>query len=206
MAATVSYILEWWQTNMTDANENPNIVEFSLKDYADLEVKSFNSALEGVGIKPSASIVFGSAVNPTPESSSIKLNPSRWDVDLLEIVDTIAPLREKPHQFVTTDTGSRYGCIVPPTNTTAELQEADAMSINSPNRGLHIQIVEQSELLNGEIDPMLKKALATGVLIDGQITSDVRARLGKLGIQMPRKPDEVMWSSLRYSKSRGRLF
>lgn len=94
--------------------EAPKTVEFSLKNYASQEIPSFNQALQRVGINTRASIVFGSAVHPSEVSASTKVNPTRWDVDVLEIVDSIASLREKPSQVIQTDSGRRYGCIVAP--------------------------------------------------------------------------------------------
>lgn len=173
--------------------------EFSLKDYANTEVPSFNKALQKIGVNSHASIVFGSAVHPSEASASIKLNPQRWDVDILEIVDSIASLREKPDQVLLTDSGKRYGCIVPPSGGVAELQEIGSMGIKSPKRGLHITIMEESELLNGDLEPMVRKALETGVIIDGQIPESIRNILERAGVPMPKKPDEVVWSALKYS-------
>lgn len=179
--------------------EATRTIDFSLKDYASTEIPAFNQALQRIGVSPSASIVFGSAVHPSEESQSIQVNPQRWDVDVLEIVDSIAPLREKPDQIIQTDSGQRYGCIVTPSGGVTELQEVESMGVKSPKRGLQVTLMEESELLHGGLEPMVRKALETGVIMDGQIPEGVRNVLAKLGVPMPKQSDEVIWSALKYS-------
>ncbi len=179
--------------------EEQKALEFSLKDYATKEVPQLNKSLQKIGVNSRASIVFGSAVHPSEKSASTKLNPERWDVDVLEIVDSIASMRDKPDQVVKTESGLTYGLLVPPTGGVTELQEIGAMTIKSPRRGLHVTLVEESELLDKELDTMVKKALQTGVIVEGQIPERIRARLESLGVPMPKKPDQVEWSNLRFS-------
>ena len=179
--------------------EAPKTIEFSLKDYAGTEVPSFNQALQRIGVSPSVSIVFGSAVHPSEKSQSTQIDPPRWDIDVLEIVDSIAPLREKPDQVIQADSGQRYGCIIPPSGGVTELQEIGSMGARSPKRGLQVTLMENSELLSGDLEPMVRKALETGVIMEGQIPEGIRNILTRLGIPLPKQPDEVTWSVLRYS-------
>lgn len=73
------------------------------------------------------------------------------------------------------------------------------MRLKSPTRGLQVIVYEESELLDEDLEPVVRKAFETGVLMDGQVSENIRRVLERLGIPMPKQPDEVTWSSLKYS-------
>lgn len=159
---------------------------FSLEKYTTVAVEDFSRVLEKHNSKVIFTMVFGSAITPREKSESIKIDPLRWDVDVLWIIDSREEIAAVTQ--LTTESGKVY---VPVSQSKLEWQEKSALGVK-PKHGLHIFILSLSELLEST-DDLVYFAIRQGSVLSGSIPNEVKSKFGEISLAKP------IWQNLRHS-------
>ena len=167
--------------------------EISLEDYARYELQQLNDALGKNGVSVIFSMVFGSAIAPREQSESVKVNPKRWDVDVLIVIKDASSLREVDR--ILTESRKNY---IPASPSKNEWQEQEAMGVK-PKRGLHVFMYTLKDLVE-DTDPFISKIFKDSLLLSGVIPEGVLSMLGT-----PRQSAEIQWQNLQHTYIKDRM-
>ena len=173
-----------------------------IEGYAREEIGNIVDALREAGASPQLAVGFGSAV----QGKELSMFP-RWDVDVLVLVKEfpegfIRKLREE--NGLTAKKEKYVPVILPPSPNFLELQPRRYMGWKSPQRGVHLQLGEQSWLeevvaeKKGKDFDFVHQIFKGGALLWEAKPGIAEEVCEKTGLPLP--PRKVEWSVLKVKK------